>query len=339
MAHYNKQAKLISIVLPVYNGEKYLSEAIESCLIQTYKNLELIIVNDCSTDASLNIAEKYASEDQRISVISNTVNKKLPASLNLGHQKAEGELITWTSDDNILKENMLSTLLETIEATDSDLVFADYDVIESHGKYRRTHSFGPVSSLPYGSCIGACFLYRKRLYHKLEGYDEELHTLEDYDFWIRAAVNFKLYHLEESLYKYRVHKDNLTSQIRYSNDLKNLFKKKHEIVYGKLYSYLNWAPCTPEFLLMVRGFRMWDWEFFQSNFEEIINDLKKFQDSINTNDKRDILQMMDLKLRDKILNNYSDRKYLQWLFFKRPTVFIDLFYSKKTSFKIIKKLF
>lgn len=329
---------LVSIILPVYNGEKFLEKAVESCLNQTYKNFEIIIVNDCSTDNSLKIAKEYTSTDQRISLISNKTNKGLPYSLNLGHNKAKGRFLTWTSDDNVLKTNMLGSLLKTIIETESDLVFANYDVIEANGKFRRTHNFGPVSSLPFGSCIGASFLYKREVYIDLGGYDEILHTLEDYDFWLRAAIKYRFYHLEKSLYSYRIHKDNLTSQIYSNNNLSRLFKEKHKIVYKKLGNNLIWSDCTINFLLMIRGFNEWNWVFFKNNYEIILRDLEKFQTHIDSNDKRNIIQMMELMLRNIILNNFSSRSDLLWILIKRPRVFIDPYYSKRTSLKILKKL-
>ena len=80
--------KLISIVLPVYNGEAYLADSIESILRQTYENWELIIVNDCSTDHTLEIAESYQKRDPRIRVFSNERNLKLPHTLNAGYAEA-----------------------------------------------------------------------------------------------------------------------------------------------------------------------------------------------------------------------------------------------------------
>ena len=108
------ESPLISIILPVYNGEKYLSQSISSCLNQTYTNLELIIVNDCSNDTTLAIANSYAEIDSRVIIVNNKENKKLPASLNIGHQIAKGDYITWTSDDNIYELNAMEILLEVL---------------------------------------------------------------------------------------------------------------------------------------------------------------------------------------------------------------------------------
>lgn len=87
------ETPLVSIVLPVYNGEKYLASAIESILAQSYRNWELILVNDCSTDRSLEIMENYAGKDARIRVVQNAENLKLPRSLNAGFAEAKGNIL------------------------------------------------------------------------------------------------------------------------------------------------------------------------------------------------------------------------------------------------------
>ena len=98
---------LVSIIMPSYNTGKFIKETINSVLNQTYNNWELIIVDDCSTDDTLSIANKYSSMDKRIHVIHNEVNKKLPASLNIGFRRAEGKYLTWTSDDNMYVSDAL----------------------------------------------------------------------------------------------------------------------------------------------------------------------------------------------------------------------------------------
>ena len=95
---------LVSIVLPVYNGEEYLEKSIESVLRQTYENFEFIIVNDGSTDHTKEIVDKYALIDNRIRVI-HKQNEKLPKTLSRGFSEARGEFFTWTSADNIMEKN------------------------------------------------------------------------------------------------------------------------------------------------------------------------------------------------------------------------------------------
>ena len=77
---------LISIILPVYNGETYLANSIKSCLSQSYSNIELIIVNDCSVDSTLKIVKDFIAIDSRVKVVTNNKNERLPASLNIGHK-------------------------------------------------------------------------------------------------------------------------------------------------------------------------------------------------------------------------------------------------------------
>ena len=78
---------MVSVIMPVYNGEKYLKQSIESVIQQTYKDWELIIVNDCSTDNSRNIMQSYADTDSRIRIVDNGSNLKLPRSLNAGFRE------------------------------------------------------------------------------------------------------------------------------------------------------------------------------------------------------------------------------------------------------------
>ena len=83
----------VSVVMPVYNGEKYLKQSIESVIQQSYKDWELIIVNDCSTDRSRDIMQSYVEVDSRIRIVDNSNNLKLPMSLNAGFREARGEYL------------------------------------------------------------------------------------------------------------------------------------------------------------------------------------------------------------------------------------------------------
>lgn len=122
--------ELISIVLPVYNGEKYLRESIDSVLAQTYKNWELLIVDDCSTDSSAAIAKEYASKDRRIYYYRNENNLRLPRNLNKGFRLAKGDYLTWTSDDNKFKPMALEKMYDALKNNqDAQFVFASCRVI------------------------------------------------------------------------------------------------------------------------------------------------------------------------------------------------------------------
>ncbi|WP_081483403.1 glycosyltransferase family 2 protein [Gillisia marina] len=113
-------------------------------------------------------------KDSRIKVISNITNKKLPISLNIGHQSAKGKYITWTSHDNLLRKNFLEELSRVMERENVDIVFSNYDIIRSDNSIKRIQVAGPAEYLLIGNYIGASFLYRKEVFEGLNGYDPEL---------------------------------------------------------------------------------------------------------------------------------------------------------------------
>jgi glycosyltransferase involved in cell wall biosynthesis len=149
---------LVSIILPVYNGAKYLEFAIRGVLQQTYQNFELIIVNDCSTDTTLSIAESFQKQDPRIRIVNNKINLKLPSSLNAGFDSAKGDLFTWTSDDNIHHPNFLEELLNQLKNHNADLVYSDVNIINQDGELKFHNKMGSPEELVYHNSIGASFL-------------------------------------------------------------------------------------------------------------------------------------------------------------------------------------
>ena len=125
----------ISIVLPVYNGRKYIRESIDSILGQSFTDWELIAVDDGSADGTAEILSEYVSRDDRISVIYNPVNQKLPKSLNIGFSRAKGGYLTWTSDDNRYLPDALETMAEYLDKnTDAAIVRSDYYFINESGE-------------------------------------------------------------------------------------------------------------------------------------------------------------------------------------------------------------
>lgn len=211
---------LVSIVLPTYNGSRYLATSIESCLSQTYPNFELIIVDDCSTDTTPDIIKQYVSRDNRITYIRNDKNKKLPQSLNIGFEKARGEFFTWTSDDNYYASGAIEKMVSTLQSNPSvGLVYCNYTTIDEDGKVTGTMIFNDVneSMVNWLGC-GACFLYKAELHSQLKGYDMSAFLIEDYDFFIRALTKTKFYYLPDTdLYYYRLHAGSLTSLYGYYN--------------------------------------------------------------------------------------------------------------------------
>ena len=200
---------LVSIVLPTYNGEKYLKKAIESIIKQTYKNWELIIINDCSTDSTVDIIKEYLKKDNRISLYSNEKNLKIPKSLNKGFGYAKGKFYTWASDDNIYKPNAFEVLVNyLITHPEVDLVSSRADLIDADGKIFKIFDKNNKRNLirfTRGCNIGGCFMYRSEIAKKIGKYDEKLYCAEDYDFWCRIFINGNIAYIPDNLYQYRYH--------------------------------------------------------------------------------------------------------------------------------------
>ncbi|MEI6701945.1 MAG: glycosyltransferase family A protein [Deltaproteobacteria bacterium] len=202
----------VSVILPTHNGARYLAGALEALVAQSLENWELLAVDDASTDATPEILAEFARRDPRIRVIRNRENRKLPASLNIGFAASGGAFLTWTSDDNLQKPNALLKLVAFLEANPTTgLVYSHYSLIDESGKQTdRIHVRAPAL-LAFGNVVGASFLYRREVFEKIGGYNENLFLAEDYEYWLRIAAAFPVGILREDLYGYRLHSGSLTS--------------------------------------------------------------------------------------------------------------------------------
>lgn len=206
----------VSVVLPTYNGEKFLGKSIESVIGQSYKDLELIIVDDCSTDNTFQIVKEYCDIDDRIIYVKNEVNKKLPISLNRGFIEASGEYLTWTSDDNIYERNAIEEMVSFLDKhQEFQMVRADMQLIDEEDRIiDKSEAFTP-KKLMIHNCVGACFLYRRNVLIEVGDYDGDLFCVEDYDYWMRVQSNFgDIGTISKELYRYRCHGASLTQQKR-----------------------------------------------------------------------------------------------------------------------------
>ena len=203
----------VSMVMPVHNGVRWLEEAIASVLDQHFSDFELILVDDASSDDSPAIMAAAAARDPRVRHFRLDTNVGLPAALNHGFAQARGELHSWTSDDNLLRPQMLDRLTAVLDThPGASVAFADFSLIDDEGNDLGLSRVGPVERLLHGNNIGAAFLYRREVTEALGGYDVGLFGVEDYDFWLRAAQRFEFVELHEDLYRYRKHGGSLTSQ-------------------------------------------------------------------------------------------------------------------------------
>ena len=271
---------LISVVLPVYNGEKYLKEAIDSVLCQTYTRLELIIVDDGSTDESGRIADEFIKKDDRVKVI-HQKNMKLPTALNNGFAAASGELLTWTSADNRMMPVCLEILAAELSRDRScDMVYGnmrlideDGDILRGKGWYEMPPMSGNVIlpdatdklNVVANNTIGAAFLYRSGTLSVLGGYAEDKYLLEDYDWFMRMNSFFSIKHTicKKPIYEYRMHSESLTAHdeelgITASRPaLMELDKKRRALYQKPLCFYLDGDDKEVETALAMQGRRIY----------------------------------------------------------------------------------
>lgn len=209
---------LVSIVLPTHNGSRYLAASIESCLRQTLANWELIIVDDCSSDDTPKIIERFVKSDSRIRSIHHAINQRIPKALNSGFGSSRGRFLTWTSDDNLYEPDALNIMVAELTANPNvALVYANVIEIGPNDEVLREYKLPNPDLLRSKNCVHACFLYRREAYDIVGDYSEDMFLVEDWDYWIRISKNFGIKHLENQyLYRYRHHPSSLTSRRRMS---------------------------------------------------------------------------------------------------------------------------
>ena len=207
----NCKKDLVSIILPTYNGFRYIAQSIESCLVQTYDNIELIIVNDASTDSTEEIITSY--QDTRIIYLKNSENLGLSKSLNVGFSKSRGEYLTWTSDDNYYAPYALEEMLKHLRKdTRITFLYCNGYKIGSDGKTIGEFATAEGWKLWKYNCVGPCFIYMREVYNKIGNYDSEMLLVEDYDYWLRVYKKFKMKRINKILYYVRSHDKSLTSR-------------------------------------------------------------------------------------------------------------------------------
>lgn len=195
--------------MSVYNGEKYLAEAIESILNQTYKNFELIIINDGSKDNSVEIIKNYMKQDNRI-VLIDRENKGLPYSLNEGISVAKGEYIARMDADDISLPTRFEKQVDYMQKNELD-VCGSY--IKLFGDNRKEQVIkNPITnedirfSLLFFSCLAhPTVVFKKEVFDKVK-YNVDYKVAQDYQLWCDIAnANFKIGNIPEVLLNYREH--------------------------------------------------------------------------------------------------------------------------------------
>jgi glycosyltransferase involved in cell wall biosynthesis len=215
---------VVSVIMPAYNAQQFISSSIESVIAQTYTNWELIIVDDGSTDKTSDIVRKYAALDARVKYFYQENGRQAKAR-NTALQHTNSPLVAFLDSDDLWVKEKLELQVRTLMETGSDLVFSDGFVFSDNnttdeslsfttksGKFSGPEWFESLSQLNVIPVLSV--IVRRSVLDKVGGFDENprQHGVEDYDLWLTIARHgFVFYGMKEKLVRYRLH-DNGTSR-------------------------------------------------------------------------------------------------------------------------------
>jgi len=200
----------ISIILPTLNGSRYVATSVESCLRQTYGDLELIVVDGGSTDGTLDIVRSYA--DSRIRIVNQPNNAdRLPGALNCGFAQARGAFFTWTQDDDYYAPEALQVMLGALQARPAiGFAYAGFWYVDGAGQVTRPAEVGAPQELYQRNAVGHCFLYRRAVAEQVGRYDPAFLMAEDCHYWLRAYCVTQMERLPGRYFYHRLHAGSLT---------------------------------------------------------------------------------------------------------------------------------
>ncbi len=212
-----KNKPLLSVVMSVRNGEKYLIEAVNSILKQSFKDFEFIIINDASSDNTSKILKKI--KDSRVFLINNKKKLGLTKSLNLGLKRAQGVLIGRMDADDISAKNRFLQQINYLKKNPKiGIVGSWVKVIDNKNidkgeiKFPTKDNEIKKSIFKFNPIRHSTVVFRKKLTEKYGDYDESLDGAEDYDLWLRYSKYTKLTNLPKYLLKYRIHRERVSDK-------------------------------------------------------------------------------------------------------------------------------
>ena len=213
MTDSNHKLPLVSIIMPVYNRQSYIQKAITTVLSQTYKNWELIIVDDGSKDYSPFIAQNFALKSEKVRLILQD-HKNLPSAKNNGIRNSSGDFITFLDSDDEYKSNHIELRVKyLLNNTDVDLIHGGIQII---GDEFVPDKDNPDKLIHLSKCvIGATFFGRRKVFISSGGFKQDISYSEDSEFFERIKVSFKVQKVEFPTYVYhRENSDSITNLIK-----------------------------------------------------------------------------------------------------------------------------
>lgn len=203
----------VSVIIPTYNRAHFIAGAIESVLAQTYKDYELIVIDDGSTDATAEVMKAYHGKLRYVP----HENRGITSNMNMGVAEAKGEYFAMLGDDDLWLPDLLETQVTVLEK-DPKLAFvcSGTHFINEQGKITKTASRGALRNKTFESLLEENFVshltavVRRKCFNDVGGFDEQLATTQDYDLWLRLSKRYPFAYTDLPLAKYRVHGQNLS---------------------------------------------------------------------------------------------------------------------------------
>jgi glycosyltransferase involved in cell wall biosynthesis len=215
------QAPVISVLMPVYNAERYVAKAVESILQQSFRDFEFLIINDGSTDRSGKILQRYAAQDTRIRLISRP-NTGYVAALNEMLALAQGELIARMDADDIALPDRFARQVEFLQQhPDMVCVGGAQDWIDAGGRFLLHHPEAETDSEIQQLALSGqtpinhpSAMMRRAALVQVDGYDESMHPAEDLDLWLKLGEIGKLSNLKATVLQYRQHDHSVSERLQ-----------------------------------------------------------------------------------------------------------------------------
>ena len=231
--HNSKNKPLVSVIIPCYNGEKFIAEAIESVLSQTYKNWELLIINDGSTDNSKNIIENYITSNKKIKLFDSEYNNGVAKTKNTGIANAKGRYISFLDQDDIWLKLKLELQLKCFELGSSDIGVVCTGMLFTDVKLNPINIFRGFNDKNQKKLIKNLYLkpvnsssimmLSEKCISQVGSFEEKLIGWDDYELLMRAATKFRIKYVKKPLVVKRMHKFNLQKTAAVCNETENVF--------------------------------------------------------------------------------------------------------------------
>jgi len=232
---------LVSIVMITLNAEKYLRESIKSIFGQTYKNIELIVIDGKSNDHTIPIVQEYESEyPGRIRYISE-LDKGAGDAWNKGWKMVKGDIIGWIGADDIYMPDAVETVVRFFnENPDAYFVYGECEYIDADGNVTgkaKTRDFSLKYALNNDNPIPTMSAFYKREVIEKTGWMDTTINACDYDYWIRVAKQFPIHHIKKVLSRFRIHEGSVGGKLKtfkiYARE-RYIINRRHG---GSLFSY------------------------------------------------------------------------------------------------------